>query len=157
MRQSKEARKARRLRHIALGLCIECSNKSLDGKQLCKEHNEKRKERDRRRYRIEVSDKRSRGVCVYRGCNCEAMPGESYCGYHQEMTAEKQSSFQAKNVAAGKCRCGRELKQGISRNNQPYKTCESCYQSRDRYSKSYREARRQARLAAMEANSGLLE
>jgi hypothetical protein len=110
-----------------------------------------RLEYERKRYHRIVPDKRERGVCVYNGCHCEAVGGESYCGYHQELTTEKQARFQMRNMSKGLCRCGRSIRPGNSRYGTPYKQCESCYQAHRRYDMTLRETRRQARLAAMEA------
>lgn len=149
MSQSESSK--RRAKHRALGLCTECNEKAFDGYSQCERHHLKALDDKRKRYHRIIKDKRERGICLYQGCDHEAISGCSYCGYHQEMTADKQARFHAKNIAAGLCPCGRPVQEGLNRHEVPFKMCPSCIESRQKSDKRRREAKRLAKIASMEA------
>lgn len=143
----------RRARHRALGLCTECSEKAMDGYAMCEKHHARRMAYEKLRYHKIVPEKRAMGMCVYNGCKCESIPGMSYCGYHQEMTTEKQAKFQAKNVARGRCRCGRPRMKGLNQYGKPYAMCKMCHSSKKSYGDAMGEVKRAMRLDRI--NNGL--
>lgn len=157
----REKQRAFRIKNIQIkrenGICeySGCSAERMDGNRFCGYHDELVSDNRAKRYSKNVE----RGLCR---CGRPKKEGHDQSGkayiHCIGCLASRSASEKRRRENSNCCvDCGRPRKRGLGHNKTPYARCEVCLEKRRRYNAEYKRSRKAARLAAMEANSGLLE
>lgn len=133
------------------GLCSKCNDKAVPGFSQCQKHRDRQVRYEESDRKAIIKQKRANGLCTYSGCTSASMPGSSYCGYHQEMAAEKRDARYAMHRESGKCRCGRPVEDGVKHDGTLFATCAKCLESKRKYDRAAR-ARKRAMMLSKEGN-----